>query len=167
MRRGGYGLIEHCFGGCQNVALDHEGALDVVLGRDLFVELAIRHGDHMLQIFRQLGHHAMALPTVVEIDRAIIILLNHGVDGVRVPLKVADERLANRIDERSTGLVAHCNADAPIESIGLLNVVGREEEILLTVEVNRRRRPDGIRSPRDILHAEHGAVLRPVNEVGT
>src|ERR1700733_12470498 len=108
----------------------------------------------------------MALTTVVQIDRAIVILVDHGVDGLRAMLKVADERLVNRIDERSTGLVTRSNANAPMESVGVLNIVGGEEEIVLTVEVNRGRRPGGIRSPGDILHAEHGVVLCPVNEVG-
>src|SRR6185503_5646592 len=58
------------------------------------------------------------------------------------------------------------HAEAPGESICLLNIIGREEDIVLTVQANRRRRPDGVGSPGNTLHAEHGIVLRPVNEVG-
>src|SRR3954462_13721571 len=47
------------------IALDHEGAFDIVLGRDLFIDLAIRHRDYMLQVVRQLGDYAMSLTAIV------------------------------------------------------------------------------------------------------
>jgi len=68
--------------------------------------------------------------------------------------KVADERLADGIDERAAGLVAYGNADAAIEGVGLLYVVGCEEEIVLAVEMNGGRSPDGVRGPCYVLHAE-------------
>ena len=110
------------------------------------------------------GDIAVLPPAPVEVDRAVVVLEQLRVNGLRMVHEAIDQRFAQQVDKRPCGRIGDGNLQAAILLV-VLDVVAGEDEVVFAVSVDDGRRPHGTMDVGIPAHINDVGVLLPVNQI--
>src|SRR6185312_14082407 len=110
-RRGRHGVGDGIVGACPGafrphevvlpVLQDHEGSLDVILGRNLLEDRPIGEGNEAREVVLQLGNVAVAPASINDVIRPVTVLEYERINRLRPVVKLVNEGLSQIIRERA------------------------------------------------------------------
>lgn len=144
--------------------LEHEGSFDVVLGGYLLEGFAVLEGNDAQQVGGQADHVAVPPSSVVHVVLPVVVAEDELVDGLCSVDDPVDERSSQCIPIGAFGPVGDGYADAA-RLVVALDIVAAEEEVILSVGMDRRGGPHRPPDPADLVRGDNPRVFRPADQV--
>ena len=107
----------------------------------------------------------MAPAAVIEINRAVIVLEQMGIDGLRAVNEPIHQRFAGVIDKRACGIVGHSDLQTT-DLVIALDVVAGEDQVVFTALFDDGGRPHSLMDIGIAGHIDDIFVLFPVHQIG-
>src|SRR5215471_9559527 len=143
---------------------DHERAFDIALGRDLLELSSIREGNETCEVIVKLRDVAVFPATISDVVRPVSVLEDERVDWLSTIVKLTDQWLPQIDLEWAAWSARTCDTDAS-HLLVVLNVVSAEKNVVPTVLVHHRRRPQSPLSPSHVAHIQDTGVLLPRHQI--
>jgi 4-amino-4-deoxy-L-arabinose transferase-like glycosyltransferase len=146
------------------VADEHERPLHIACGRDLLEHLAVVEREESSIVVAQPCDVAVSPAAVDQVVAAVVVTEYELVDRLGAMMEAVDEWSADVIAIRPGRGIRDGDAD-PADLVVALDVVGGEEQEVVTVPLDRRRGPHGAVCPRNVVSSQDAIMLRPGDEI--